>query len=241
MRCLVTAGNTRERIDRVRDWGNIFTGRTGLAIARALTTLGSVDLLSSNQQHLDELEKEGGGIEAHGFSSHGMLQGELAALMSSVKYDAVFMSAAVADYKPKAVWEIVERIGAENAAEQTWKVRRLSGEKISSAHWEIAVVGERTTKIVDLFRSEWGYQGLLVKFKLEVGLRKEELIAAGKKSREASGADYVLANTLDMVEGQGAGAFLIGKEGQEWVGREKLAARMVELVRQRYAGGSGKS
>jgi len=239
MRCLVTAGNTREKIDRVRDWGNIFTGRTGLAIARALTTLGSVELLTSNQQHLDELEKEGGGIEAHGFLSHGMLQGELAALMSSVKYDAVFMTAAVADYKPGAVWEIVERNGAENAAEQTWKVRRLSGEKISSAHWEIAVVGERTTKIVDLFRNEWGYRGLLVKFKLEVGLRKEELIAAGKKSREASGADYVVANTLDMVEGQGAGAFLIGKDGQEWVGREQLPARMVGLVRQRYAGQVG--
>jgi phosphopantothenate---cysteine ligase (CTP) len=241
MRCLVTAGNTREKIDRVRDWGNIFTGRTGLAIARALTTIGAVDLLTSNQQHLDELEKEGGAIEAHGFLSHGTLQGLLAGLMSSVKYDAVFMAAAVADYKPNGVWEIVERFGAENAAEQTWKVRRLSGEKISSAHWEMAVVGERTTKIVDLFRSEWGYQGLLVKFKLEVGMRKDELIAAGKKSREASGADWVVANTLDMVEGQGAGAFLIGAGGHEWVERQKLPARMVELVRQRYAGGVGNS
>jgi len=241
MRCLVTAGNTREKIDRVRDWGNVFTGRTGLAIARALTTIGAVDLLTSNQQHLDELEKEGGAIEAHGFLSHGMLKGELAGLMSSVKYDAVFMTAAVADYKPNGVWEIVERFGAENAAEQTWKVRRLSGEKISSAHWEIAVVGEHTTKIIDLFRGEWGYQGLLVKFKLEVGLRKDELIAAGKKSREASGADYVVANTLEMVEGPQAGAFLIGKDGHDWVAREKLPGRMVELVKQRYAGGSGKS
>lgn len=238
MRCLVTAGNTREKIDRVRDWGNIFTGRTGLAIARALTTLGAVDLLTSNQQHLDELEKEGGAIEAHGFLTHGTLQGLLAGLMSSVKYDAVFMTAAVSDYKPNGVWEIVERSGAENA-EQTWKVRRLSGEKISSAHWEIAVVGEHTAKIVDMFRREWGYGGMLVKFKLEVGLRKDELIAAGKKSREASGADYLVANTLEMVEGPGAGAFLIGKDGQEWVERDKLASRMVELVRQRYKGGSG--
>src|SRR5438552_2964793 len=241
MRCLVTAGNTREKIDRVRDWGNIFTGRTGLAIARALTTIGAVDLLTSNQQHLDELEKEGGAIEAHGFLTHGTLQGLLAGLMSSVKYDAVFMTAAVADYKPNGVWEIIERIGAESAGEQTWKMRRLSGEKISSAHWEIAVVGEHTAKIVDMFRRDWTYQGLLVKFKLEVGLRKDELIASGKRSREASGADYIVANTLDMVEGQGAGAFLIGKDGQEWVEREKLAARMVELVNQRYAGGFGSS
>ena len=27
---LVTAGSTREKIDQVRDWGNIFTGKTGV-------------------------------------------------------------------------------------------------------------------------------------------------------------------------------------------------------------------
>src|SRR4051812_39140752 len=146
MRCLVTAGKTREKNDRVRGWGDIFFGRTGLNIAPALTTLGSVDLLTSNQQHLDELEKEGGAIEAHGFLSHGTLQGLLAGLLSSVKYDAVFMSAAVADYKPKGVWEIVERSGAENAAEQTWKVRRLFGGKIRRAHWGVAGWGGGTTQ-----------------------------------------------------------------------------------------------
>ncbi|HEV8607887.1 MAG TPA: phosphopantothenoylcysteine decarboxylase [Tepidisphaeraceae bacterium] len=240
MRCLVTAGNTREKIDRVRDWGNVFTGNTGLGIARALTTLGGVDLLTSNQRHLDELEREGGSIEAIGFSTHAMLKGELAGLMSEVKYDAVFMTAAVADYRPSGVWEIVERVGAENAGEQTWKVRRVSGEKVSSAYKEIAVVGKQTEKIVDLFRGEWRYGGLLVKFKLEVGLSKEELIAVGRRSREASGADYLVANTLEMVEGENAGAYLIGEKGEEWVARGRLAERMVELVRQRYAGGAGR-
>src|SRR5436190_14632165 len=57
MRFLVTAGNTRENIDRVRDWGNIFTGNTGYAIAGALAKLGDVDLLTSNRAHLAALEK----------------------------------------------------------------------------------------------------------------------------------------------------------------------------------------
>src|SRR5258706_16228703 len=104
MRCLVTAGNTREKIDRVRDWGNIFTGRTGLAIARALTTIGAGDLLTSNQQHLDELEKEGGGIEAHGFSSHGMLMGELAGVMSGGEDDGGFLGGAVGGYWASGGW-----------------------------------------------------------------------------------------------------------------------------------------
>ncbi len=54
-RFLVTAGNTREMIDRVRDWGNIFTGNTGYSIAKALSQIGKVDLLTSNVAHLSEI------------------------------------------------------------------------------------------------------------------------------------------------------------------------------------------
>jgi len=172
MRCLVTAGNTREKIDRVRDWGNIFTGRTGLAIARALTTIGAVDLLTSNQQHLDELEKEGGGIEAHGFSSHGMLMGELAGLMSSVKYDAVFYDGRSGGLS--AQWRVGDR-----RAHRCRKCSRANVEG-EAAVWredQQRALGDRggrehTAKIVDMFRGQWGYQGLLVKFKLEVDFEK---------------------------------------------------------------------
>jgi len=52
MRVLVTAGNTRERIDQVRDWGNIFTGNTGYAIARAMTNIAHVDLGRKRRQIL---------------------------------------------------------------------------------------------------------------------------------------------------------------------------------------------
>src|SRR5258705_13253342 len=90
----------------------------------------------------------------------------------------------------------------------------------------MAVVGVGTEKLVDLFRSEWGYRGLLVKFKLEVGITREELLRVGEASRVASGADYLVANTLDMVEGPDAGAFLIGPAGHEWVPRGGLPDRL---------------
>jgi hypothetical protein len=90
MRFLVTAGNTRERIDRVRDWGNIFTGNTGLRIARALADLGDVDLLTSNRAHLAELAREAASrIAASPFTDHAELRGALAALMTRQPYDAV--------------------------------------------------------------------------------------------------------------------------------------------------------
>jgi hypothetical protein len=70
----------------------------------------------------------------------------------------------------------------------------------------------------------------LVKFKLEVGVAPEELLRIADASRRASGADYLVANTLDMVRGEGAGAFLVGDAGHEWVPRPQLAVRMVRLV-----------
>src|SRR3954454_25412905 len=108
MRVLITAGNTREKIDDVRDWGNIFTGNTGFSIARAISEVADVDLLTSNRQHLEEA-KQRSGIHASAFTSHAELKGAIGALMFRQKYDAVFMTAAVADYQPSRVYAVIDR------------------------------------------------------------------------------------------------------------------------------------
>ncbi|MCE9591013.1 MAG: hypothetical protein K8S99_10855 [Planctomycetes bacterium] len=237
-RFLVTAGSTRERIDDVRDWGNIFTGNTGLAIARALAEVGEVDLLTANRAHVDELLGGGGGrhlIHATGFTTHAELKAELQAAVTKRDYAAVFMSAAVSDYSPKRVYEVIEKkadASSKDGAREVWVVRDVQKGKVSSAHRRIAVLAEPTEKLVDLFRGAWGYRGLLVKFKLEVGLSKEELIRVGQASRRASGAEYLVANTLAMVGGPEAGAYLLSEVGEEWVPRGELAARLAAVVRE---------
>src|SRR5262245_22252704 len=138
MRILVTAGNTREKIDDVRDWGNIFTGNTGFSIARELATIGEVDLLTSNRQHLEEA-KTIGNIRASGFTSHTELRGALSALMSREKYDAVFMTAAVADYKPQRVYAVLER--RKESDRELWVVKDVQAGKVKSTHAEIAILG----------------------------------------------------------------------------------------------------
>jgi len=232
MRFLVTAGNTRERIDDVRDWGNIFTGNTGFGIARALAGVGTVDLLSSNRQHLSEAgaARLTHPVIGHAFTSHAELRHALQALMNSHSYDAVFMVAAVSDYKPAGAFAVLSTEPTGTPGEQRWIVRDVHAGKIKSNHDTIAIVGKQTEKLVDLFRSAWGFKGLLVKFKLEVGLDDAQLIEVGQRSRRASGAEYLVANTLSMVEGAGAGAYLLSDTGNEWVPRQDLAGRLVELV-----------
>jgi phosphopantothenoylcysteine synthetase/decarboxylase len=139
------------------------------------------------------------------------------------------MTAAVADYRPTGSYEIVRRQQG-TGGEEIWSVRNAHTDKIKSNYEQIAILGERTEKLVDLFRTTWGYKGLLVKFKLEVGIAPEKLIEIGQQSRRASGANYLLANTLEMVEGDRAGAYLLSDQGQEWVPRAELPARMAKLV-----------
>src|SRR4051812_31631396 len=96
-RFLVTAGNTRELIDRVRDWGNIFTGNTGFSIAKALSRVGNVDMVTSNLEHLGAA-RDSAQMQGFGFRSHQDLILALEDRMRQNTYDAIFMTAAVADY-----------------------------------------------------------------------------------------------------------------------------------------------
>lgn len=63
------------------------------------------------------------------------------------------------------------------------------------------------------------------------------MIEIARHSRLVSGADYVVANTLAMVSqkqgGFGAGAFLVGETGEEWIARDELAA-LLAVVAQRW-------
>ncbi len=228
---LVTAGNTRERIDRVRDWGNVFTGNTGYSIARALSEHGHVDLLTSNTNHLQELSPLGNqSIRGFHFQTHADLLTAIEHRMRMTRYDGIFMTAAVSDYTPQRVYEVISRDQRDDGNEH-WLVRDVQAGKVKSTHAAIAILGVPTLKIVDRFRFPWRYQGLLVKFKLEVGITPDELIQIGQRSRKSSGADYLVANTLEMVQGPRAGAFLLSDSGHEWIPREQLATRMAALIR----------
>ena len=235
MRFLITAGNTREKIDQVRDWGNIFTGNTGFAIARALAELGEVDLLTSNRAHIAEAHQllTAHPIRAIPFTTHAQLRESLALHLAEHEYHAVFMTAAVADYLPQRVYAVVERSpDPSSPGEELWRVRDVQADKVKSTHEQIAVLGRQTEKLVDLFRGEWGFGGLLVKFKLEVGLSRERLIEVGQASRRASGAEYLVANTLEMLDGPSAGAYLLSDSGAAFVPRAELPQRLARLIKE---------
>ncbi len=236
-RFLVCSGSTREPIDEVRDWGNIFTGGTGFDIARALAAHGPVDLVTSNREHL--ARAAAGGLAAHPiqgfpFQSHADLRAALAERLAGPAYAAISMSAAVSDYTPAGSFALVRREALPDGTEH-WLVRDVQAGKVSSQHGHLAILGRQTEKLVDLFRSTWGFRGILVKFKLEVGLDQERLLQIGEVSRQASGADLLVANTLEMVNGERPGAWLLGDGAPRWTARSNLATTLAGVVMQRVA------
>jgi len=82
-----------------------------------------------------------------------------------------------------------------------------------------------------MFRTRWHYQGILVKFKLEVGISEDQLIQIASASRTASGANLIVANTLEMVQGAQGGAYIIGPAPLcRRVARAQLADQLRHLV-----------
>ena len=230
MRFLVTAGSTREKIDRVRDWGNIFTGNTGYAIARELSELGQVDLITSNRAHLEEFRNKSR-MNGAAFTSHADLKTAIGNAIQKHQYDAAFMTAAIADYRPAGSFQVVRRDAQSDGDGNMGRPRRAGGEGQEQLRAGRILGSCYRMKLVDLFRTTWAYRGLLFKFKLEVDVSAEKLIEIGQASRRSSGADYLVANTLEMVEGESAGAYLLSDAGHEWVRRAELPRKLADVVR----------
>ena len=81
--------------------------------------------------------------------------------------------------------------------------------------------------MVDFIRTEWNFHGILVKFKLEVGVSDDELLTIAEKSRRQSSADLMVANTLD---GAGEWALLGNERGYKKVTRADLPGVLLDVL-----------
>ena len=222
MRVLVTAGNTLAMIDRVRAVTNIFTGRTGATIAHAFALAGhEVRLLTSHAERLAELpplSPDAGRLTIWPYKTYADLAELMSVEVRTGHYDAVIHAAAVSDYLP------VEAFTSSGDGDD---LTPAVGGKLKSDAPEMWLRMIRAPKLVDQIRPAWGFTGVLVKFKLEVNIDDAELERVAERSRRASHADVMVANTL---EGAAAWALVGGERGYTKVERACLAATLVGMV-----------
>ncbi len=242
MNVLVTAGNTQVPIDRVRCLTNVFTGRTGGGIALACHDRGhTVTLLTSHPEAVADLRAQAPPADdrwrVQPYRTFEDLQGRMGALVRGGGFDVVIHSAAVSDYRAGGIYAPAAgtRFRAQTGtweAEGAARLEDRAAGKVKSDEPELWLRLVRAPKIVDQIRAEWGFAGVLVKFKLEVGVSEERLLEIAEKSRRASAADLMVANTL---EGAHEWAYLGPVEGgYQRVGRRELAARLLDAVEHKH-------
>jgi phosphopantothenoylcysteine synthetase/decarboxylase len=246
MKFLITAGNTLVPIDRVRCITNIFTGKTGSAIGLAAHALGhQVILLSSHPEAVEAMrDRKGPPLTERWqfipYRTYEDLETLLATRIEVDSPDAVIHCAAVADYRVAGIFAPDSHTRFE-AGQGEWRsdsgsfphLADRSAGKVKSEEPELWLRLLRTPKLVDRIRSDWRFEGVLVKFKLEVEMSDAQLLAEAERSRRQSSADLMVANTL---EGMTTWAFLGPLNGQyERIARSDLAARIVGAVEESAA------
>ncbi len=238
MNLLVTAGNTKVFIDRVRCLANIFTGRTGTAIALHAHERGhTVTLLTSHPEAIAELQPASSLISRWTvlrYDTFEDLQNLMAERIKSSPLDAVIHSAAVSDYLAGGIYAPAPGTRFDPECSQ-WQsdlpppalLDRAAG-KVKSDEAELWLRLVRAPKLIDRIRTDWGFRGVLVKFKLEVGRTDAELLEVAERSRRQSAADLMVANTLEDASRH---AFLGPLNGHyEKVSRADLPGRLLTAV-----------
>lgn len=184
---LITGGPVWVPIDKVRVITNIFGGLLGLKIAIKAAQLGGAVVFLLGPSKINIPQNIPKNLKIVRFKYFD----DLLSLMKkniSNDCDIVIHSAAVPDYVPKEIYK----------------------GKIKSGKEKLVINLRPTIKIVDLIK-KWNSSVFLVKFKLEVGLSKKELISVAYKSMIFSNAELIVANDFNNIYGEHK-AFIIDND-----------------------------
>jgi phosphopantothenoylcysteine synthetase/decarboxylase len=240
MNVLITAGSTCVPIDNVRRIGNIFSGKTGIKIAQYflekdshITLLNSKSLIEYSDDNIKELIWNDNLVSIYYKEFNDLkyfLQKELTTSIflengAEFHYDVIIHSAAVSDYGVDGAYEM----GCDDLGNpMMWPIHEA---KIKSGRNELYLKLVPLPKIIDLIRTEWGFKGILVKFKLESQKSDKQLIDIAIKSMKQSDADFIVANCLEWYSQR---AFIISKdESVVPVVRDNLNSTLYDLISQK--------
>ncbi|MCP3920485.1 MAG: hypothetical protein GY711_33575 [bacterium] len=204
---VVTAGPTREYIDPVRYLSNESSGRMGFAIAAAATRKGHRVTLIAGPVHLETPD----GVCRIDVTSAREMLSELRAAFRAA--DAVFMAAAVADYRP---------------------ARRLAGKwrkKDAGEGRAVLELVENPDVLATVAKSKGARQ--VIAFALETGQGTRRALAKLRRKN----ADYVVLNDASALNATRTSVTILDEGGEvrrlENQTKGAVARALVGLLRRR--------
>lgn len=206
VKCLVTAGPTRENIDPVRYISNYSSGKQGYTIAKELAERGAEVTLVSGPTSLEKPKNVN-------FISVESANHMLTACLKSLPVDVAICAAAVADWKP------------ENKSEQ--KIKKTAEKQI-----QILSLIENPDILSELSKSGKNRPNLVIGFAAET----EHLIENAKVKMETKGCDWIVANNVLENEIFGSdknSVCIITKDTEECLDdkrKDEIATRLTDLI-----------
>ena len=209
---LMTAGPTIEHIDPVRVITNQSTGKTGVSLASELISAGAKVTLVYGP---GEEKPPNGAKIINVLSSKEMLNAVKIELKK--KFDIIIMTAAVADYIPT----------------------NPSKKKIKSSKNEIKISLKKAPKIIDQIK-KFQKNVLLVGFKAETNLTKNQLIKSAQKKLKESSSDMIVANDIGSSRykknPQNNQVIIVDTEKvvvSKWMNKQKIAKFIKKQIEQK--------
>jgi len=211
MKVLITGGNTRVMIDKVRYISNIFKGKTSCNIANFFSKQPNYDVTVLGNPYIGSCLDDN--ISFKFYYTYDELFSLMEDEVKYGNYDIIIHSAAVSDYK-------VSNIISNN--------KSINIGKIPSSFDKLNLELIPTKKIIDNIKP-WGFKGKLVKFKSQVDMSDDELIEIAEKSRISSNADFIVANCLEWPSNK---AYVIGQDKKiNKTTREELPQKLLDLLK----------
>ena len=207
---IVTAGGTREMIDPVRFIGNLSSGKQGIALAKAAAQRGArVTLIAANvEQSLLPEDKSIAIVNVQ--SAHDLSR----SLHSLPSCDLLFMSAAVADYRPAEL--------------HATKIKRDGSERTL----ELVENPDVLTTYANQHRAS-GSTGIIVGFAAESSI---DLDLASEKLRR-KGVDYLFVNDVagqEVFNSEANGGILLDAQGSayrfDYQSKDTLSHEILNVV-----------
>jgi phosphopantothenate-cysteine ligase len=203
MNVFITAGGTTEKIDNVRSISNMSSGRLGSLIAGCFSdhpVIEKIFYVCSKAAVKPQTDKARL-IYADSVSD---LESVTREVFSKESFDIIVHSMAVSDYRVKSVTTVSALLGKSGQA--------IENEgKISSDLDDMALLMERTPKIISLFQT-LAPDATLVGFKLLDNVPHETLVHKGYEVLCRNKCSFVLANDLKDITGEKHIGRLIDKE-----------------------------
>jgi phosphopantothenate--cysteine ligase len=245
MNIIITAGGTKEAIDKVRHITNMATGELGRKILETMENkyqdkIDKIYFLSPKVA-FPQLYNQKIIVECIEIDSVEDLYNQLQNLLTTQNIDAVIHSMAVSDFSVNAVFtfeNLAEYLSNElstmeeqgyseifNLLKNVDKYKIDNSSKISSKSEHMGIYLKPTPKVIGEIKN-WLPNTILVGFKLLEGVSNEELIKVAKAQMEKNDCDFVWANDITGQQG-----FLINKNTETFYkGKPEIALAISEAV-----------